>query len=316
MKDIFEISKLGFGTSQIGGPAQIGGRLEGAKSIPRNQALEILHYAYDSGINFFDTSDKYGNAEELLGEAFSKIRDKVVIATKCGLTDTGGRNFSINYVSSCLDNSLRRLDTDYIDIFQLAKPGINDVTDELLSFFADRIKDGKVRYFGISVSSDKDGETYLTEEAAQSLQVFYNVLFTGCHEFINKCAAKKKFVIIRSPLNSGMLSGRYNMQTKFDPVDSRGRIFYGELLRERLAAVEKIKERFNLSAEEVSKFALNFILSNSSVDVVIPAASRLEQLKEYIRVFRDEKRFTAGKISQVISFSQKELNLEGNSQLK
>ena len=257
--DIFKVSRLGFGTSQIGGPSLIKGKLSGAKPIPKNEAMSILEYAYDNGINFFDTSDRYGNAEELLAEAFSKKRNKVMIATKCGLTDTKKRNFAIPYINTCLENSLRRLKTDYIDIFQLTKPDIKEVTDALLAFFAEKIKQGKIRHFGISVTGNKDGQAYLDKEIIKSFQIFYNLLFTESHDLIENCAKNEKFVIIRSPLNSGILSGRYNMDAKFDEVDSRRTIFCRRLLKERLECVEKIKKYFNLSPDQVLGFALNFI---------------------------------------------------------
>lgn len=314
--DIFSVSKLGFGTSQIGGPSLINGEMIGAKPILKSEAINILKYAYDNGINFFDTSDKYGNAEDLLGEVFSKIRDKVIIATKCGLTDTGGRNFSIPYINTWLENSLRRLRTDYIDIFQLAKPDLKEVTDELLSFFEKNIEEGKIRYFGISVIGNDDGQVYLSKEIIKSFQIFYNLLFPGSHELINKCVQNNRFVIIRSPLNSGILSGKYTMNTKFDKIDSRSRIFHGKLLKERLECVKKIKNHFNLSSDEVLAFSLNFIFSNDNVSVVIPAASKIEQLESYINIFNKKRCFNGIQIKEIISFVQNELYQERIGQFR
>lgn len=314
--DIFSVSKLGFGTSQIGGPAFIGGRMVGAKPIPKKEAIDILRCAYDSGINFFDTADKYGDAEDLLGEVFSKMRDKVVIATKCGLTDKRGRNFSIPYVSSCLENSLKKLKTDYVDIFQLTKPGVQQVTNELLSFIQKKIKEGKIRYFGISLIGNNDGEVYLSKRIIKSFQIFYNLLFTGSHELIEKCAKNDKFVIIRSPLNSGVLSGKYTTNIKFDKVDFRNRIFRGKLLKERLECVEKIKKHFNLSSGEILMFSLNFILSNKDINVVIPAASKIRQLKNYIKIFNKRIQFDETQLMRIINFLQDELCPLGKGQFK
>jgi aryl-alcohol dehydrogenase-like predicted oxidoreductase len=283
--DIFNITKLGFGTSRIGGPSLINNEMTGAKPIPKEDALNILKYAYDNGINFYDTSDKYGNAERLLGEAFYKIRDKVVIATKCGLTDTGGRNFSIPYIDKCIESSLYRLKTDYIDIFQLAKPEVDHVTEELQEFFKEKIKEGKIRYFGISVSSCKNSKTYLDNENIKSLQILHNLLFIENEEFIEESRKKNKFVIIRSPLNSGILSGKYTTNTRFDKIDGRSKYFFGETFCERLRSVGEIKSRFSLSSDGVLDFALKYILSNKNVNVVIPAASNINQLKEYIRIY-------------------------------
>lgn len=305
--DIFKVCRLGFGTSQIGGPALINGKMTGAKPIPKRVAVDILRCAYDNGINFFDTSDKYGNAEELLGEAFSEIRNKVVIATKCGLVHDERRDFSIPYINACMENSLRRMRTDYIDIFQLAKPDAGQITDGLLSFFEKRIRDGKIRYFGISIIGKENEDAYLSKKIITSLQVFYNLLFTESHEFIDRCGQANKFVIVRSPLNSGILSGRYTMDTRFDKVDTRSAIFHGRLLKERLECVEKLKGRFDLSPDGVLAFSLNFIISNDNVDVVIPAASKVEQLEDYINIFNKKNRFDEIEIKEIMDFVRNEV---------
>jgi aryl-alcohol dehydrogenase-like predicted oxidoreductase len=301
--DILKVSKLGFGTSQIGGPSLINGRLTGARPISRKEALNILSYAFENGINFFDTSDKYGNAEELLGKVFSKRRDKVVIATKCGIKESGGRDFSLPYIKKCLDNSLRVLKTDYIDIFQLVKPDPEAVTDGLLKFFTQKIKEGKIRRFGISIIGDSDGREYIFKKVISSFQVFYNLLFVQSHGLIKKISGKNKFVIIRSPLNSGILSGSYSVSTKFVKIDPRSKIFCGDLLRERLA-------------KEVLGFALNFILSNLGINVVIPAASKLSQLQDYLDVFNNERRFNSAEVKEIMVFLQHEIIPQSEGQSK
>jgi len=312
--DILKSAKLGFGTSQIGGPSLINGKLMGAKPIPKNEALSILTFAFENGINFFDTSDKYGNAEELLGKAFSKKRGKVIIATKCGVSDNKGRNFTIPYINKCLENSLSKLKTDYIDIFQLAKPDPNEVTDELMDFFTRKIREGKIRYFGISVIGDNDGNKYISRKTIKSLQIFYNLLFTQNHELIKECALNNKFVIIRSPLNSGMLCGKYSLATKFCVVDPRRNIFCGDLLRERLENIENIKKCFDLSSSEVLEFALNFILSNKDVNVVIPAASKLSQLQDYIDIFKNICRFNEKENTKILNSLRKMVSLKKEGQ--
>ena len=302
--DIFSVSKLGFGTSRIGGTSLLNGKRIDAKPISKRDALGILKYAYDSGINFFDTSDRYGNAEELLGEAFSKVRQNVVIATKCGLTSKKERNFSVPYINSCIESSLRRLKTDYIDIFQLAKPEVEHVNGELLEFFEKKIKEGVIRYFGISVIENDD--SHLRTGIITSFQIFYNLLFVSSHELINKCARKDRFVIIRSPLNSGILSGTYTVETKFDKLDSKNKIFCSKLLEERLKYVNRVRRHFDLSMNEVMSFSLNFIFSNTNVNVVIPAASDIRQLESYIKIFNSEKRFGEYEINEILKFVKSE----------
>jgi len=314
--DILKVSKLGLGTSQIGGPSLINGRLTGAKPIPQREALNILRYAFENGINFFDTSDKYGNAEELLGKVFSSKRDKVVIATKCGIKDRGERDFTLPYIKQCLDSSLRALKTDYVDIFQLVKPDPGVVTDALLKFFTQKIKEGKIRRFGISIIDNNDGREYIPKKVISSFQIFYNLLFIQNHGLIKDSFGNNKFIIIRSPLNSGILSGSYSVSTKFAKIDSRSSIFSRVLLKERLENLEKIKRRFDLSSREVLGFALNFILSHSEVNVVIPAASKLSQLQDYLDVFNNETRFNVAKVNEITDFLQHEIIPQSEGQSK
>jgi len=304
--DNISVSKLGFGTSRIGGASLVNGKRIGVKPLSKWKAVYMLKYAYDNGINFFDTSDKYGNAEELLGEALSRVRHKVVIATKCGLTDKNERDFSIPYINVCIENSLRRLKTDYLDIFQLAKPYASHVNDKLISFFEKKIEEGKIRRFGISVIGDEDSHVFLGKKIITSFQIFYNLLFVSSHELINKCAHNKRFVIVRSPLNSGILSGKYTAETKFDKQDPKSRIFHGNLLKKRLEYVDRLKCHFCLSEDEILSFSLNFVLSNNNVNVVIPAASHIKQLQDYIRIFNRRKRFDEYEMKEIVKFIKSE----------
>ncbi|MBF0479362.1 MAG: aldo/keto reductase [Candidatus Omnitrophica bacterium] len=310
--EIAQINKLGFGTSQIGGPTLIDGQWTGAKPVAQDDAVRILRYAFDQGVNFFDTSDKYGLAEDFIGVAFATDRHKICLATKCGITDLGKRDFSISYVRGCLEKSLKRMRTDYIDIFQLAKPQVEDVNDSILSFAEQMKKEGKIRHFGISII-DEDSY-YLEDQHITSLQIFYNLLFVGCHEFLKKSREQGKMVIIRSPLNSGILSGRYTLETKFQPMDARSQFFKGELFRERLENLEKIKTHFGLTAQEVLPFSLNFILSNPAINSVIPAASRIEQLQQYLEIFRGMNRMSPAEVEQVVYYIQNEIYFQAKSQ--
>lgn len=312
--DIFKVSRLGFGTSQIGGPLLVSGRPYGARPIPKKEAMNILKYAFENGINFFDTSDKYGNAEGLLGAVFSRKRNKVVIATKCGITDEGDRKFNVSYINRCLEGSLRRLGTDYVDIFQLAKPSPEDLTDELIGLLERKVAEGKIRHFGVSVFGAEDGACYMHKRIVKSLQIFYNLLFTESHELIKQCAENNKFVIVRSPLNSGLLSGRYSLNTRFHKIDPRGKIFRGDLLRERLENIDKVKKHFDLLSSGLLRFALNFVFSNKNINTVIPAASRMSQLRDYLNVYNHMRRIDREETERILRYLRTKIKLRKEGQ--
>ena len=118
-KTSIKVSEIGLGTSQIG---NIDGTLPGVKPITKAEAMRILETALDGGINFFDTSDGYGAAEELLGELPQEKKKQAFLATKAGLMDSGERCFSQDYLILQAENSLRKLKVEAIDLFQLNKP--------------------------------------------------------------------------------------------------------------------------------------------------------------------------------------------------
>jgi aryl-alcohol dehydrogenase-like predicted oxidoreductase len=211
------VSELGFGTAQIGGPSVIKGKPFGAKPVSDNEASKILTQAYDAGINVYDSSDMYGDglAEKRLGEFFKK-RDDVVFATKCGFTRNGNRCFSKDYVMKSVEDSLRRLKRERIDLYQFSKPTLTDSNNYDLEKTVMRLKkQGKIAYAGISVGRIEDGLGFLKQHIWDSLQIIYNLLTLDFKKLISEACAKKIGIIIRSPLSSGMLTGKLGENTKF-----------------------------------------------------------------------------------------------------
>lgn len=284
-----KVSEIGLGTAQLGGPSLIGGRYIGSPRIERKEALRILAKAYDSGINFYDTSDKYGDgeAERILGEAFSGKRDKVVLATKCGLTESGERCFERKYVRLCLENSLKNMKVDHVDVFQLTKPGINLVeSGDIYETFAELKKEGKIKFSGVSTGSEEEALRLISDNKVDTLQVFYNLLYIRPNQsFINEAHRSGIGIIVRSPLSSGVLTGKYNCQTKFPQQDDRSLFLFGDILKSRVEAVNAIIKRYRLNEDNnVALLALNYLLSNKKISTVIPGVSKESQLTDILRV--------------------------------
>ena len=145
------ISEIGFGAWGLGGDSY--------GSIDKNISKKTLEFAYEQGINFFDTADSYGDgqSEMIIGDALKHVREKVVYATKVGALAHTGRempqDFSLTRIHQCLENSLKRLQTDYVDLYQLHSPPIEVFhNEELLETFTNFKREGKIRrgYTGIA----------------------------------------------------------------------------------------------------------------------------------------------------------------------
>jgi aryl-alcohol dehydrogenase-like predicted oxidoreductase len=272
------MSRVGFGTSQI---ANTDHKYDGAKYVPLNEAKEILRRAVDFGINFFDTSPTYGNAESITGELKSAYKEKVIVATKAGLRPDGVRDFSVSFLNKEIDGSLKRLGVDCLDVFQLTKPSEKDLADgKLFSFLSELKSRGKCKYTGAIIGDIKTGYQCIESGEVDCMQVLYHLLYQDTEKLIADAGQKGLNIIIRSPLCSGLLTGDYTAHTKFSPVDGRSKFFTGQDFIKRLEILDKIQKDLNISNKELLSFSLRFILSNPNVSLIIPAASKVRQLKK------------------------------------
>lgn len=300
------ISEIGLGTAQIGGPSIINGKPVGAKPISDKEANSILSYARDAGVNFFDSSDKYGDglAETRLGKFFKRV-DEVIFATKCGIDENGKRRFDQQYITKVLEGSLRRLNRERIDLFQITKPTLSNISKDDLAETMMRFKaEGKIRYAGISVGDISDAEGYLHQDIWDSFQVIYNLLTLDFKNFISNANSINKGVIARSPLSSGMLCGCFDENTKFEDSDDRSKFMYGTLLKTRFQLVEALKKRFDISNEELAVFSLNFLISDPEVTTIIPGSTSILQAKTNLKVL-ELPRFTSEQWNEINSFMKK-----------
>ncbi len=170
------VSEVGFGTWGLGGDS--GGSISyGPTSDDTSRAA--LRSARELGVNFFDTADFYGfgHAEELLGEEFSGRRDDVVIASKGGFVDARTQDFSIDYLREALENSLRRLRTDHVDLYQLHSPAVTLLREhpEIIALMKEFQASGKIRAWGFSARSPGEARIAVEEFQAPCIQVNFNL---------------------------------------------------------------------------------------------------------------------------------------------
>jgi len=282
------VSEIGLGTAQIGGASLIAGKYTGSPAIENSEAIRILNTAYDSGINLYDTSDKYGDgrSERLLGEVFSANRGKVILATKCGITSAGKRCFTEGYIRSCLEESLKNLNTDYVDIFQLNKSDMALIRRGQIYAILEKLRqEGKIRFTGVSTGTDQEAAQLVLDNKIDTLQIFYNLFYLTPNElFIGKAYDCGIGLIIRSPLSSGVLVGGYSRNTKFSEEDDRSVFLYGKVLAARVDMVDKITRHFKLNAERrILHLALNYLLSNNKISTVIPGVSKESQFQDILK---------------------------------
>ncbi|HVM77103.1 MAG TPA: aldo/keto reductase [Candidatus Paceibacterota bacterium] len=267
------VSEIGFGAWGIGGETQ-----DGANSYGKTDDAEskrALERAFELGITFYDTSNiyGYGHSEELLGEVFSKRRDKVVIAGKAGFTKHDGpHDLSPAYLRKCLEESLRRLKTDYIDVYQLHSPPISLIEEhpECVEELQKMKSEGKIRAIGISVKGPGDALPAIEKFGFESVQVNFNLidqraLETGAFEAARKHGAG---IIARTPLAFGFLTGAIT-DLHFPPHDHRSAWPERQL---KLWADAPNAFAFLRKGKDwtPTQLALKFCISFNAVSAVIP----------------------------------------------
>ena len=283
-----DFSDLGWNVSEIGlGCWQIGWCWGDVTDI---EARDVLKEALDKGVNFFDTSDTYGDgrSEKFLSEIIKSTREKIYVTTKLGRRIRGTdypKGYKHYPMEEFIDRSLKNLGIDCIDLVQLHCPPIEIIkkkeTFEMMDKF---VKKGKIANYGVSVHTIEDALEAIKFPNVKSIQMVFNVFRQKPAENFLKLAKEKKVAVIaRGPLASGLLTGEINENTKFADNDHRnyningqafdiGDTFSGVDLNKGLIAVEKLK---NLLPENysLSDLALKWILSHEAVTVVIPGAT-------------------------------------------
>jgi aryl-alcohol dehydrogenase-like predicted oxidoreductase len=290
------VSEIGFGAWAIGGLADAAGTPLGWGRTSDDESLAAIRRARDLGVTFFDTADSYGfgRSESLLGIVLSRKRQDVVIATKAGVSrDTNGRvkkDFSRDHIIQAVEGSLRRLRTDYIDLYQLHNPTLEELSRDEIHEAMDRLQEvGKIRYWGVSITTPEEGIEIIRRGWGYALQVLYNVLNQAPEKELFPLAKEKGYgIIARVPLASGLLSGKFRTDTTFAADDVRQNFLTPKRLEEVLARVDEAKSIIGGTARSLSEGALRFVLAHDAVSTAIPGAKNVRQVE--MNVAADEVR--------------------------
>jgi aryl-alcohol dehydrogenase-like predicted oxidoreductase len=269
----------------------------------------LLRRAYDLGITFYDTADVYGDGlgETILSKALGHARDRITIATKFGYdfyTHPGPQpgqrerpqDWSPAFTRKACEESLRRLGTDRIDLYQLHNPRIDTLRQDDLFEALDRLKaEGKVRHFGaalgpaINERQIEEGRSCIEERSLASTQIIYNLFaqMLGLPLF-PAARQQRKGMMVRVPHSSGLLEGRFTRETSFSEKDHR---FFRvntderkkEWLEDGLKKVEAIRFLVEGTGRTLGQAAIQFVLAEPSVACVLPNIYNPEQLEEFAR---------------------------------
>lgn len=278
-KTDLSVSEIGFGAWAIGGE-------KWGNDISDDNSIASLEKAYDLGINFYDTCDAYGSghSEELIGKVFKDRRSKVVIATKAGTNfriPERSKNFGRKYLLDSLDESLKRLGTDYVDLFQLHVPGTQDIERGEIFETLDYIKkQGKSRYVGLAMWYNPDDIILALDKADfDVLQCPFNLLNQVNKKAVRLAGQKGVAVLTSEPLASGILTGKYSSATPFAKDDHRAGIWTKEKLGEIEPKLEYIRKNVKSPFTNMMELALAYNLSFKEINVVIPGAKKPSQVE-------------------------------------
>jgi len=266
-----QVSEIGLGAWQLANPDW--------KLSDENEALQIVHKSLDAGCNFFDTAPGYGGgvSETILGKGLKAAkRDELVICTKAGYSVEHGEDFSAAAIRPTLETSLRRLQTDYVDILLLHNPARELMDGRVADQYAEleRLKQaGLIRAYGVSLDWAEEMEMVMATTQSRAFEVYFNALYQEMLPAFATAQAHGIGLIVKVPLDSGWLSGRYRGQHRFDDVRDR---WSPAVLDRRTHLVERFAQIVP-SDQPLAHSALQFCLAQPAVSTVIPGAKSVAQ---------------------------------------
>ena len=286
-----ECSEIGFGTWALGSTWW--------GKITRGEGVNLLRRAIDLGVTFFDTGNVYGTGENerIVAEALRGVpRETIRLSTKFGYVLEGGRqehsqgerpqDWSPAHVRASLEASLDRLESDYVDLYQLHNPRMDAIREDALYEELEHLRtEGKVRHYGVALGPAigwrEEGLEAIERRAITSLQTVYNVLEQDPgRDFLAAAEEHGVGVIARVPTSSGLLEDKYTLDTTFPPGDHRSHR-PREWLVEGLQKVERLRFLCDEHELTLAQAALKFILAQDAIACVLPTVTNEAELEEW-----------------------------------
>jgi len=290
-----EVSALGLGCWAIGGPFKMFGKPDGWGHVDDDESVRAIHRALDLGVTFFDTADVYGtgHSERVLGRALGGRRDQAVIATKFGFTydeakrELIGSDPSPSYVRRACEASLKRLGTDYIDLYQLHIGELPaDEGAPIRNALETLVDDGLIRAYGWSTGEVEKAEVFAAGPRCAAIQHSLHV-FGDAAEVLAVCDTHDLASINNAPLAMGLLTGKFTANSQLPPDDVRGTgwewvPFFndGRPVPEFLAKLDAIREILRSNGRTLAQGALAWIWGRSDRTIPIPGFKSVAQVED------------------------------------
>ena len=270
-KSELEVSRICYGSWQA----------SGWEKSDDSSFTKCVHRALDAGVNFFDTAESYGkgHAEALLGKTLKHIRHQVVIASKFSF-----KNSTPEKIRASIEGSLRRLQTDYIDLYQHHWPAKNAPLADIIETLSLLKEEGKLRAIGVSNWMEPEWEEFQDFEKVSSLQPCYNLLWRSVEQTVLPLCRKNNIAILAySPLAQGILAGRFQDVKTLPPDPRRQNVLLqpnlSPKISEFIGEMRGIALKYNRS---LSQIALRWLLDQPGVTAVVVGATGSEQITENI----------------------------------
>ncbi|WP_342042199.1 aldo/keto reductase [Bacillus sp. OTU2372] len=271
------VNPIGLGTNAVGGHNLF-------PNLDEEAGRELVRNGLANGINFLDTAFIYGpkRSEEIIGEVVKEngSRSEIVIATKAAHKFVGKDIVLDNspaFLKQAVEESLQRLQTDYIDLFYIHFPDQDTPKDEAVGALKQLKDEGKIRAIGVS--------NFSIEQLKEANKDGYVDVYQGEYNLLSREAERELFPYVNNnrisfipyfPLASGLLTGKYDKNTNLE--EKRGKFFKKEFFEDTLERVERIRKIANAKGAEVTHIVLAWYLTREAIDVIIPGAKRAEHV--------------------------------------
>ena len=256
------------------------------------ESIATIHHALELGINFFDTSDMYGpfKNEELVGKALKGKREKIILATKFGIVrtndpDVRGVNGRPEYVKSSCEGSLKRLGVDYIDLYYQHRVDPTVPIEETVGALAELVKEGKIKYIGLSEAGPKTIRRANQVHQVTALQSEYSLWTRDPEDEILAITKELGITFVAySPLGRGFLTGRFKKFEDFEENDYRkfSPRFQGENFFKNIELVKKVEELAKIKGVLPGQLALAWVIAQSENTVPIPGTTKQKHIEENV----------------------------------
>ncbi len=288
-KSQLRVSVLGLGGMQLGGPITRNGRPCGLPELHEGTEIKILEKAVKNGINFIDTARHYGRSEAVIGSFLKKYPDSLTVCSKCGIRPDKTMDISGKYIEQSVSESLEALQSDSVDIYLVTLLQFDPArVDEAIATLQHLKQKGLIRYLGASVKRVEDAEYLINTHDIDVIEVPYNIFNVNFGiSVMSACKAKQIGVIVKSPLNTGVLSGKIIPDTRFHHDDSRRFFLNKNEISIRNQWVSIFCEQLGLDPEKIHETALRFVASNQNVSTMAVGMRSIVQLEQNINIIEE-----------------------------